>query len=314
MYNKLKLKKIEFENQNINSKQIMKGLFNCYKKYAFSTFPYMYEELSSNNGLNKYNSGNCISLSISLKNYLKENHNIKSYLIPATIPKKYSQSGYLEISHVSLLIPKNKKTCYIADPAFYFINPIKSNVDKKKGISTVYSKRIYNKENNKEPKDYTSLEKIVYEEKELPEDLYLNKYQIIPKSTKYSIVNNTDDILDKWKYYLIEVLNPDEAISNFFINVLKRPFILTTKMDNNGICCMDVYLKMINKNNNINLEITCNDKLQLINLENISENELRNRLSIYEKKLDKYFNGKLIDVLLNCKNKLKNKSVYKIED
>jgi len=271
MYNKIQLKQIDNKNQNINTIQIMKALNNCYKKYAFSTFPYMYEELSSRSGLEKYNSGNCIALSIAIKNYLKENYNIDSYLIPATIPKKYSYPGYLKLSHVSLLIPKNNEITYIADPAFYFLNPIRSKKDKIKGISKVYSKNIYEDEIESIPENYKSLDKVIYEEGKLVDNEYLNKYQLIPANTKYSEVNYTNDISDKWRYYMIEVLNPDRAISNFFINVIKRPFIVTTKIDKNGICCMDIYLKMTKKYNDVLLEITHKNRKQTINLNNISD-------------------------------------------
>jgi hypothetical protein len=308
MYHEIQLKQIDNKNQNISTKQIMRALNNCYKKYAFSTFPYIYEELSSYDSLKKYNSGNCIALSMSIKDYLKENYNVDSYLIPASIPKKYSYQGYLKLSHVSLLIPKSKEISYIADPAFYFLNPIKSKKNMVKGISKVYSKNIYEEEHQTNPENYNSIDKVVYEEGILLDDEYLNKYQTIPKSTKYSEVNYTDDISDKWRYYMIEVSNPDKAISNFFINIIKRPFIVTTKIDKNGICCMDIYLKLVNTNRDILLEITHKNKKQIINLNNISDNELKTKLSIYEKKLAKFFNGKLVDILLNCKDKL-NKGI-----
>jgi len=314
MYHEIKLRQIENKDQNINTKQIMRALNNCYKKYAFSTFPYIYEELSSKDSLQKYNSGNCIALSISIKNYLKENYNVDSYLIPASIPKKYSYPGYLKLSHVSLLIPKNSEVSYIADPAFYFLNPIKSKKNKVKGISKVYSKNIYEEEYQEKPENYKSIDHFVYEEDVLLENEYLNKYQTIPKYTKYSEVNYTNDISDKWRYYMIEVLNPDRAISNFFINIIKRPFIVSTKIDKNGICCMDIYLKILNTNNEILLEITNKNKKQIINLNKISDSQLKKKLLIYEKKLERFFNGNLVDILLKCKNKL-NKSInFNIND
>ena len=314
MYHKIKLKQIEFKNQNINSKDIMRALHKCYSKYAFSTFPYMNDELSSEEGLTKYNSGNCIALSIAIKNYLKIKYNIDSYLIPATIPKKYSHSGYLDISHVALAIPKNKDISYIVDPAFYFLNPIKSYKNKKKYSSIVYSKNIYQNETSNKPQNYSSLDKVFYEEKILKNDKHFNKYQTIPKNTKYSEVYYSNDTNDMWKYYMIEITNPDQSISNFFINIIKRPFIVSTKIDKNGICCMDIYLKMIDRNDKIILEITCNDKFQSINLNEIKEIDLRRKLSIYNKKLIKFFNGNLVDILLNCKRKLENKSKYFIND
>ena len=314
MYHKIKLKEIENKYQNINSKKLMRALNYCYTQFAFSTFPYIYEELSSKDSLKRYNSGNCIALSISIKNYLKENYNINSYLIPASIPKKYSYDGYLKLSHVSLLIPKNKKIVYIVDPAFYFLNPIKSKKDKIKGISKVYSKNIYVEEYQDKPENYRSIDKVIYEEGILSENEYLNNYQTVPKYTKYSEVNYTDDKFDKWRYYMIEILNPDQAISNFFINIIKKPFIVSTKIDKNGICCMDVYLKMLSVNNETLLEITNKNKKQTINLSKISDKELRTKLSIYEKKLSRFFDGKFINILLKCKDKLNKDINYKIND
>ena len=152
MYYDLKLKKINNQEQNISTKNIVTELAECYKKYAFSTFPYLIDEISSSEAIEKYNSGNCIALSIALKNKLKKKYNINSYLIPATIPKKYSRPGYLNISHVALLIPKKSDTYYIADPAFYFLNPIKSKyriIKNKENI--VYSKNIYQEESENIP-------------------------------------------------------------------------------------------------------------------------------------------------------------------
>ena len=94
MYYNLKLKKIDFIDQNINMKNIIRELSLCYKNYAFSTFPYIIDGISSKDSILKYNSGNCIGLSMVLKKMLKDKYNIESYLIPASIPKKFSKAGY----------------------------------------------------------------------------------------------------------------------------------------------------------------------------------------------------------------------------
>ena len=52
----------------------------------------------------------------------------------------------------------------------------------------------------------------------------------------------------KWNYYLVEILNPDLAISTFYINIVQKPFITTTIVENN-ICKLNVYLKILDDTN-----------------------------------------------------------------
>ena len=127
-------------NQDIDQNKIMDSLKFIHKNYAFSTFPYLVHCNNSKNAINNFKSGNCISLSIGLKNYLKEYYNVESFLIPATIPNMYSRDDYLDISHVALAIPRNKKKIYIADCAFYFINPIKATMSTNRSRSKSWTK------------------------------------------------------------------------------------------------------------------------------------------------------------------------------
>ena len=127
-YNNLEIRdflKNKIDQTSLSEDKIIESLENCYKNCAFSTFPYIMHNLDSKDAIEKYNSGNCIGLSMYLKNYLKSKYNITSYLIPGTIPNKYKFEGYLDISHVVLAVPKNNNEIFIADPAFYFLNPIK---------------------------------------------------------------------------------------------------------------------------------------------------------------------------------------------
>ena len=89
MYNKLITSDFRNKNynQNINQKLIIDASKYCYENFAFSTFPYIVEELSSKQSCDKLNSGNCISMSMFMKKILKEKYDIESFLIPATIPK-----------------------------------------------------------------------------------------------------------------------------------------------------------------------------------------------------------------------------------
>ena len=107
MYYELEISPIlnKVYNQDVTEDLLEYIIKQCYKNSCFSTFPYIYHKYNSKKALKYCNSGNCVSLSLYLRNILKQ-YNIKSYLIPATIPSFYKRPGYLDISHVSLLIPK----------------------------------------------------------------------------------------------------------------------------------------------------------------------------------------------------------------
>lgn len=266
-------------NQDIDQNKIMESLKFIHKNYAFSTFPYLVHCNNSKDAINNFKSGNCISLSIGLKNYLKEQYNVESFLIPATIPNMYNRDGYLDISHVALAIPRNKKKIYIADCAFYFINPIKVR-DYKDDPQVIFTKNIYEKEYKKNLREYKSLKKVYAKTGKLEEDLIFNDYQKIPMDTFYSECYEYKN--DKWKYFLTEILNPDKAISCFFINIRIEPFIVSTKLDENGICTADYIIKIVDNKLSVKKE---HGETKLYNLENI-EKELD---PIVEKEMEPYF-------------------------
>ena len=111
------------KQQNVNYDILKDILKKCYLSCCFSTFPYFNDSLSSKQSLRQYSSGNCITLSLCLKEILLK-QNIESFLIPATIPIIFQRKGYLDVSHVALAVPKNKDELYILDAAFYFIETI----------------------------------------------------------------------------------------------------------------------------------------------------------------------------------------------
>ena len=281
MYHNLEIKPfLDTEyNQDVDQIKIMDGLKYVHQNYAFSTFPYLIHNNNSKDAIKNFKSGNCISLSIGLKNYLKEQYNIDSFLIPATIPKMYNRKGYLDISHVALAIPKNKRKIYIADCAFYFINPIKVR-DYKEAPQVIFSKNIYEPEYNKNLREYKSLIKNFAKTGKLEEDIVFNKYQKIPINTYYSECYQYEN--DKWKYFLTEILNPDKAISNFFINIRIEPFIVSTKIDENGICTADYIIKIVDDKLSVKKE---HGETKLYNLKTIDK-ELD---PIVEKEMDLYF-------------------------
>ena len=252
MYNRLLTKSFynKIKSQSISEDILIDALEDCYKNCAFSTFMYIFHNYDSQESIDKTNSANCIGLSMYIEKYLYTRYNIISFLIPATIPNKYKSPGFLEISHTALAIPLNENIIYIVDPAFYFLNPIK--VDKNiMTCSTVFSKSIYKYEQSENLKEYTTIDIIESCPGILHKDMEFNQYQTISKDTYYAKSYYKDDINDYWYYFLTEIINPDQAISSFFIPIKKYPFIVTTIIDNNGICKMNIYIKFTDNGLNI---------------------------------------------------------------
>ena len=242
MYYPLKLKK--FTSKNINKKYIDENLIEelmlkNIQECPYNTFPYIFGN-NSKQSQKKYNSGNCVAMSINLQNMLKK-HNIKSYLIPATIPKMYNSSDLLYVSHVALIIFVNENKAYIVDPAFYFLQPMKIDVNNK-NIDTIKWKNIYQ----------GIEEDLKYKLNYVDEKYTCNKYQYIPKDI-YS-VETYENEYDKWFYFLIEVINPDKAISSFHLTSKKYPFL--AELDNNFN--LKLYIKFTDKEN---IKIKYNNEL-----------------------------------------------------
>lgn len=304
MYYNLKTRKLPDNiRQDINQKKIILALRESYKNTAFSTFPYITMNYNSEKSIDKYTCGNCIALSIYLQKYLNKKYGIKSFLVPATVPFIFSHDEYLELSHVALAIPKNKNKIYIADTAFYFLNPIKVILNSEKERH-VYSKDIYCQENNKYPKNYKSLEKVLNRTKKTNYDLILNPYQNIEKDTYYSeccFYNNKNDI---WKYFLTEILNPDEAISNFFSNIKNNPFIVSTTLDKNGVCISNYHIKFKDNKIYISKHLI---PIKTISYQSVLENfdEFKKLIKV-ELKMEKFFNDDLIDSIYNFIKNEKN--------
>jgi hypothetical protein len=233
-------------SQPVKEEQVIKALENCYRNTAFSTFPYILYGMNSKQAIQNFKSGNCIALAMYLQNFLHKTYGYQSFLIPATIPNKYSYPGYLDISHVALAIPINSERVFIADPAFYFLHPITATLEGG-DRQIMFSKSIYQFEPNVELRDYRSIEHIVAETKQLNKKLVLNQYQEIPVGTYYSECYHVDTDYDKWRYYLTEVINPDKAISTFFINIRNKPFITTSEIDPNGVCREGLYLRLTDR-------------------------------------------------------------------
>jgi len=285
-YNTLVTKPLSFRNKKpISEDVIIDALESCYRKCAFSTFPYIMEKSTSAQAIKKYKCGNCIALSMYIREYLKKHHNIKSALIPATIPNKYKSPGYLDISHVALAVPFTSGDIFIVDPSFYFLNPIKLNIHTPSNFN-IFSKNIYQPEYNKELSQYNSIDIVSGKSYNLPRPLVLNKHQTLPGNTPVAHCSYKKDPSDTWKYFMCEVVNPDEAISSFYISIKNQPFITDTVLDQNGIPTLSDRIKV---DNNI---MTYNNELESIPSKNIS-NMNKKELDQLEKKLKKYFKGKI---------------------
>ena len=210
-------------------------LKDCYYNCAFSTLPYFTNGYNSSKSFSKTNTGNCVSLSLYIKKILKKKYKINSFLIPASIPIMYQKAGFLEISHVALAVPKNEDILYILDPAFYFMTPITIDFNSFNRTSDIDSVNIYESGENR-------VSFIHCQNKITDSHQIFNEYQTIPKNTVYCHCNLHKNVYDTWNYYLIEVLNPDQAISNFFLNSSEQ-FITTTRLTQDGYCKMYMYLK-----------------------------------------------------------------------
>jgi len=273
MYYKLKTRDFlnDTKKNKINYSFLKKCLNKCYSICNFSTFPYFIDNLNSKESLQKYNSGNCISMSLCLKNILAE-LNVTSYLIPATIPTMYKRDNYLEISHVALAVPIINGV-YVLDMAFYFLEPLLIRLNQNE-ITYIRSSNIY--------EDSVSLIKSSLMRTNM--EIHYNQYQSIPENTFVCECRYLKNINDKWNYFLREVINPDQAISNFFINIMKYPHITTTYLKD-GKQNMNIYIKIINNN-----EIKISEKHKMLYFGLIKNVPLK-LISYLKNILGEYFNN-----------------------
>ena len=213
------------------SQKIKNVLLDCFEHNAFSTFPYIVDGYTSKQAINKTNSGNCISLSMFIKDQLMKRYGVRSHLVPATVPSYIYKEGYLDVCHVSLIIPVNASSYYLVDPAFYFLEP--ALIHMKHPTQPVRSMNIYD---NKVDMVHPRL-------KTLDTRTKLNEYQSFPKDTKYCQCHYNDKGDDTWNYYLREIVNPDQAISKFFITIRNEPFFVSTKLDGENKCMKDLIIR-----------------------------------------------------------------------
>lgn len=245
-YKKLETRSIntKIKKQKITRTDLIEYLQNTYRTTAFSTFPYIVKKYNSIQSLERTNSGNCVSLSLKIQQQLKQDKNIDSYLIPATIPNRFFRPGYLHISHVALAIPYTTTKLFIVDPAFYFLEPISISITKNQYNDAIISSDIYN----------NSVESIYSKTYKLTKKTVFNKYQSLPANTIVCECYYDKYPNDVWSYFIRKVVDPDYAISTFFINTRKERFITTTSVDDYGKCKKMVDLR-IDDNNNLSVTV-----------------------------------------------------------
>ena len=220
----LKLRNIYLKNQNINNNIIKELLHNLYKNIRFSTFPYLtYKLKNSQDSLDRFNSGNCIALAFFIKKYLKQNYNIDSCIIGASVPNIFKVENTPEICHCAICIPINSNEFYIVDGAFYFIEPmycnLKNNIERRIEHSDVYNHEKSYINYMIDICDCCNVDE-KFQQELLQESLCVTCYF-------------QNDLSQKWKYYLNEVLNPDESIGSYFLEQKFLPFMLYTDYDFN---------------------------------------------------------------------------------
>ena len=204
------LSKSHKQNKYINLDNLKSLCISSMKSYPFSTFPYYIFEETSDNICDSMHEGNCIALSMNIKKQLQK-QNIKSYIVPATVPNKYKLENMPPYAHVALAIPLSKTKVILVDQAFYFMKPLIIDLSQPKTTmsSVIPSKNVYN--GKIESIGVVSLK---------------NKNKREPEvHCAYS-----HDPQDSWKYVLTEILNPDASIGTPYLNIKQHPF--TCILDN----------------------------------------------------------------------------------
>lgn len=201
-------------------KEIFSQLFEImYNSICFSTFPYIiYNQEDSIQSFQNLNSGNCISFCYFIKTYLYKNYNIKSFIIPASVPSTCKVIGTPQMCHCAILVPISLDEFYIIDGALYFLEPIycslKNNIKRNVLLSDAYNHTNFN---------------VTYSLQKCSKQFIDEKYeQFIPNKTICTSCFYTDNIQENWKYYLCEILNPDYNIGYSFLKNTKNPFLMKT--------------------------------------------------------------------------------------
>ena len=216
------LKPIMLSKQTVDNTILQNMIHSVYDNIKFSTFPYhSYKLESSKEAYKTYNSGNCIALCMYCQEHLSSNYGIKSHIIPASVPDAYKVEGTQHLCHVSLLIPFSLNEFYIFDPAFNNLSCMycdcNNNMTRKISCSDIYTYQTFDIDYSLEICDNLQVDDSV-------------NHVLLPKTISCSCCF-TQEQKQKWNYYLVEVLNPDEAIGISFLRAKPQPFMLYTIYD-----------------------------------------------------------------------------------
>lgn len=229
----MKLTGIHLITQKVTEGHILEAIHSCYNDRCFSTFPYItYKISSSERAMNQYNSGNCIALSMYVQKYLKANFKLTSYIITASVPKRYQIEGQPHICHVALLIPITKTTFYIVDCPFYFLSPMLCDLENN-SLRQIEGMNIHEQKR----------EKIFYQLQNAP-----HQKGVLPNSVECSCYYE-DYPNDKWSYYTNQSLDPDNDIGKFFIQLKPQPFLVKTHVETSGDINKVYHLKIDDESN-----------------------------------------------------------------
>ena len=222
LYDTLHLKPIPYPTTELESNEItmVRDLRDILrfeiKSHFFSTYPYYVNHESSKRAIRNHQSGNCIALSYGLQSRLKQ-RGYSSYLIPASVPKKYRMHDYSEfpICHVAVCVVIDSFKRYILDPAFYFVSPLEVKLGARTDNIDIYNKESYNQH-------APTLKTLVCRE--------IKKESVQNKSRKieYDVARvSYDDHTagEMWDYHLVNILNPDSSIGLKYLHMKKEAFL-----------------------------------------------------------------------------------------
>lgn len=219
----LKLSSLYLYEQNISRDDIKSVMIQAYKNTDFSTFPYLlHSQESSLAAVRQYKSGNCIALQSYIREELKKNYNVDSFIIGSNVPMAFKVEHTPELCHCALFVPLSKTEFYIIDAAFYFTEPLYCSIN---SLGVSYQLRLSD--------IYTHQETTMNYRLALVDDIYVDKtnnQKLLHKTICVNCFFN-EDPSQKWSYFLNQVENPDEAIGYHFLLNKKDPFILHTVYD-----------------------------------------------------------------------------------
>lgn len=280
----LSVSPIHLFNQNVNDHILTYVLRTLYSNVRFSTFPYFtYKCETSYSALHRYNSGNCIAISIFMQKFLDCNYGIKSNIICANVPDIYKVEGTPHACHCALLVPKSMSEFYILDGAFSFLTPLycdlNQNVNRLIDFTDIYAHENHSISYHIEKLENPNID-TKFEQNLLPESLIVK-------------CNFDFDDAQTWNYYLNQVDNPDESIGIHFLFNKPLPFILYTYYDNIENKVKLKYKLYINEEGFLILKEYPNDSV-IFSSKNINFTEMNEINKVIRNYMNKHFDDYII--------------------